>query len=134
MQTAKAIIIGAIMWILGASIYSASYYIQILDNTELQAMILLALAVVPIAWVGASYFFRREPDANSLVTAIWMVGTATVLDAAITVPFVIIPHGGNYLEFFGSLSFWTIAGEYLTVILICAAYQKRALIENTRIH
>ena len=50
-----------------------------------------------------------------------MFSSAIVLDALITVPVFIIPHGGNHLSFFGDPGFWLIGFEYVTVV---AAYWK----------
>ncbi|MEQ8712215.1 MAG: DUF5367 family protein, partial [Cyclobacteriaceae bacterium] len=44
--------------------------------------------------------------------------TLILLDALITVPYLIIPYGGSYREFFSAISFWLIAVECLLIIYL----------------
>ncbi len=117
MKTLKAVLVGALIWMLGVSIYSASYFIPLLENLELQANIVLAAGLIPIAWLGAGIYFKKEPDAHAVTSGLVMVLTAVVLDALFTVPFLIIPYGGTYLSIFTSPAFWLIAFEYFLVIV-----------------
>ncbi len=47
-----------------------------------------------------------------------MLLTGIVLDACITVPFLMIPNGGSYQEFFISITFWLIVVEYLLLVIL----------------
>lgn len=49
MSKIRAIIIGGFIWILGSSFYAASYLFPFLEDLELQANIVLALAIIPNA-------------------------------------------------------------------------------------
>ena len=118
METLKVILIGALIWALGASIYSASYFISILEDLELQANLILAIGLIPIAWFGAGIYFKKVHHAHGIKVGVTMVLTAVALDAIITVPFLIIPYGGSYISFFTAPAFWFIAMEYLMVILL----------------
>lgn len=117
MKTIRAIIVGCLVWILGASFYTASYFIPILDNMELQANLVLAIALIPNAWLGARIFYRKGAEMHGLKLGTLVVITAIILDAIITVPFFILPKGGNYQDFFGAPAFWLIVIEYMLVIL-----------------
>lgn len=118
MNTIKTILFGAAIWLGGVSIYTVSYFIPVLRDVELQANISLAIGLIPIAWFAAKFYFKKESLDHSIKAAITMLLTAIILDVLITVPFLIIPYGGSYQSFFTSFSFWLIATEYLTVILI----------------
>ena len=117
-MTLKAILVGAIIWAFGASIYSASYFIPFLEDLELQANIVLAIGLIPIAWFGASIYFKKGQRSPGIKVGVIMVLTAAALDAIITLPFLIIPYGGTYLDFFTAPAFWLIAMEYLFVIVL----------------
>lgn len=118
MNTLKAILFGAMIWMGGVSIYAISYFMPLIENIELQANISLAIGLIPIAWFAARFYFKKESLDHSIKAAISMLLTAILLDVLITVPFLIIPYGGSYLSFFTGFSFWLIATEYLLVILI----------------
>lgn len=118
MNTIKTVLVGAAIWLGGVSIYTLSYFIPILKDVELQANISLAIGLIPIAWFASRFYFKKESLDHSIKAAISMLLTAILLDALITVPFLIIPYGGSYQSFFTSFSFWLIATEYLMVILV----------------
>ena len=116
MNKVRAIIIGGIIWILGSSFYSVSYFLPFLDDMEFQANLVLAIAIIPNAWLGARVFYRKKIKMHGLKFAVIVLITAITLDAFITVPFLIIPNGGSYQQFFGAPAFWIIAIELLLII------------------
>lgn len=118
MNILKTILVGAAIWLGGVSIYTISYFIPILKDVELQANVSLAIGLIPIAWFAAKFYFKNESLDYSIKASISMLLTAIMLDVLITVPFLIIPFGGSYQSFFTDFSFWLIATEYLSVILI----------------
>lgn len=127
MKQIKAILIGVLVWILGVSIYSASFFIPILEDLELQANLFLAIAVIPISWLGAAIYFKIEQETPRFRIGIIMVLTAVTLDALLTVPFLIIPYGGSYQSFFTAPAFWLIATEILSVVIVYSKLKERRL-------
>lgn len=117
MSKIRAIIVGGFIWILGSSFYAASYLFPFLENQELQANLVLALAIIPNAWLGAHIYYKGA-NIHGLIFGIIAVLTAILLDAIITVPYIIIPQGGSYQDFFSAPAFWLIAFEYLMVIIL----------------
>jgi hypothetical protein len=111
----RNIIIGTIIWIIGVSVYSFSFYISILENAELQANLLLTLAVLPLVWFGAKVYYKQVSNTKGVLVGLIFFLTAAFLDAVITVPYLIIPHGGSYNQFFTDLGFWLIGLEFIAV-------------------
>jgi hypothetical protein len=111
----RAIIIGAIIWIIGVSLYSLSFYIPIIENAELQANLILTLAVIPLVWFGAKAYYKKGNNTNGLLVGLTFFLTAAFLDAVITVPYLIIPNGGSYKQFFTDLGFWLIGLEFIVI-------------------
>lgn len=118
MQTIKVITLGVIIWVVAISVFSVSYYIPLINNLELQANIALAIALIPIVVLISRYYFLKNPNASGIKTAVLMLSTGIVLDACITVPFLIVPNGGSYQEFFISIAFWLIVVEYLVLVIL----------------
>ena len=58
-----------------------------------------------------------NPHVQPLVGLVFFL-TAAILDALITVPFLVIPAGGSYYEFFADPGFWIIALEFLAVAVL----------------
>ena len=118
MKHFRAIGIGIIIWILGVSIYTLSFYIPILKDPELQANILLSIGVLSIVWFGTKLYYKKENTKKGYWLGLTFFLTAAVLDALITVPYLIAPYGGTYYSFFTAIGFWLIGIEFIVVTTI----------------
>ncbi len=118
MKTIRAITTAILIWILGVGIFISSFSVPLMQDLEFQANLTLALAMIPLAWFGAKFYYKKDQSLHGIKLGTIMVSIAILLDALITVPFLMIPQGGSYQEFFGSLSFWIIVLEYFSVVTI----------------
>ncbi len=118
MKTIRATATGILVWILGVSVFTVSYFVPLMEDPDLQANIALAISLLPFAWLGASIYYRKGPETHGAKVGIIMVATAIILNGIITIPFMIIPYGGSYFSFFTATSFWLITFEYLMVVLL----------------
>lgn len=115
MKTKRAIIIGIAIWVIAVLFYSISYYVPILKDADNQANVVLFIVVMPLVWLGCSYFYKKGNRSHGFKVGQTMLLTAVALDALITVPLFVMPNGGNHFSFFTSLGFWIIAFEFLIV-------------------
>lgn len=118
MKTIKAIIIAVFIWVVGVSFFTLSYFLPILEDLELQANLTLAVVLIPTVWLGIHWYYQWSAHMHGFKVGAIMLLTLISMDALFTVPYLIIPYGGSYQEFFGSASFWLIAIECLAVILV----------------
>ena len=117
MSKIRAIIVGGFIWILGSSFYAASYLFPLLEDLELQANLVLALAIIPNACLGVRIYYKAA-NMHGLTVGAIVVLTAILLDVIITVPYLILPQGGTYQSFFGAPAFWLITLEYFLVVAL----------------
>ena len=120
-----AIISSLVVYLIGITSYIVSYFIPLLDDKDLQANLVLMIAIIPAVLIGANLYYRRGYSTKGLLLGTVMFLGAMILDALITVPFFIIPYGGSYLSFFGDPGFWLIAIEYVAVITIVSKLKYR---------
>lgn len=113
MKYTRTIFIGILIWIIGVSLYTLSYYVPLLENAEQQANIWLSIVIVPVVWLGAKLYYRNGINAHGLRTGIIFFMISAILDALITVPFTILPYGGSYNDFFIDFGFWFIGLEFI---------------------
>jgi len=118
MKIKRAIVLGFAIWSIGILLYLISYYIPVLENAETQANIVLFIAVMPLVWMACSIYYKKDNKTHGYVIGQTLLLTAVTLDALLTVPFFVIPNGGNYYSFFTSLGFWAIAFEFLSVAVL----------------
>jgi hypothetical protein len=115
MKIARAIIIGVGIWGLGVGAFISSFFIPLMENSEQQANIVLSVAVMPLVWLGAKLYYKAERRTHGYWVGQTFLLTAAVLDALITIPFLVIPNGGSHYEFFTDFGFWAIAFEFLSI-------------------
>ena len=130
MKIKRAIISAALVWVIGVTAYILSYFVKILDNPELQANIILTLALIPSVILGAKYYYKTGADTHGFKLGVFMFLVTICFDALITVPIFIIPAGGSYLTFFADAWFWFIGLEYILVVGIYAAFRIKFLGER----
>lgn len=118
MKKLRAIGIGIIIWIIGVSVFTISSYINILEDAEQQANMLLSISVIPLVWFGAEHYYKQDFNTHGYWIGQTFFLTATALDALITVPFFVVPNGGSYYQFFTDLGFWLIGLEFLAITVL----------------
>lgn len=118
MKTKRAILIGIAIWMIAILFYSISFYLPILENAENQANIVLFVVVMPLVWLGCSFYYKKDYKTHGYKVGQTMLLTAVALDALITVPIFVIPNGGSHYSFFTSLGFWMIVFEFLAVAVL----------------
>ena len=118
MKTLRVLLTAITVWIAGVGTFIASYYVPLLSDPDLQANIALSLSLIPLGWLGSLYFYSKYNSPGGYFFGLIMVLTAVILDGLVTVPFLVIPNGGTYLDFFGAASFWFIAIEYCLVVVL----------------
>lgn len=118
MHIKRALLAAVLVWILGVGVYISSYFFHFLEDAELQANLMLTLAVIPGALLGAFIYYKSGQKTHGLKLGGFMFATAMILDAIITVPLFILPLGGTHLSFFTDPGFWLIAFLYIGVVAL----------------
>lgn len=116
MNFKRVLLSATIVWILGVCSYIGSFFFELIEDSELQANLVLLIALIPITIFGANFYYKKGNKTNGYKLGVVMFIVAMVLDALITVPLFIIPEGGNHLAFFTDSGFWLIAVEYILVV------------------
>ena len=114
MKTFRAITIGILIWIFGVSAFTLSFFIPVLENLEQQANLVLFVAVIPLVWFGSQQYYKKDNKTHGMWVGITFFGVAAILDALITVPFLVMPQGGSHYIFFTDPGFWLIGGVFIT--------------------
>ncbi len=130
MKIVRALLIGVVIWILGVTAFSLSFYVPLLENLELQANVTLFLVVIPLVWFGSQLYYKKDNKTHGMWVGITFFGVAAILDALITVPLLFIPQGGNYSAFFGDPGFWLIGGVFITTAIVYGHFKG---IRNTQL-
>ena len=125
MEIKRVIIATSIVWVLGVTAYILSHFIKIMDNPELQANVVLTLALIPSAILGTKFYYKNGAHTNGFKLGVFMFLITICLDAIITVPVFIIPAGGDHLSFFSDPGFWFIGLEYILVVGLYSVFRSK---------
>lgn len=128
MRMSNTIVIGTGIWGLGVSAYMASFLIPMMQDTALQANLVLLFSVIPLIFYGTKLYYKNGGILKGIYVGSIFFAVAAVLDALITVPFLVIPNGGNYIDFFFDHAFWGIG---LLFLLIPTLYWYRNVKRNS---
>lgn len=120
-----AVLSAVIIWTLGVTSFVVSYYFPVMSDPDEQANWVLSIALIPVAAFGSFLYYRRGHKTNGFALGTFMFLIAMILDALITVPFLIMPYGGNHITFFTDPGFWLIAVEYLGVVVVYRQVEKK---------
>lgn len=131
MHIVKTLSIGVLIWIIGVSLYSLSFFIPILKDATLQANLILSLGILPVVWFGTKLYYRGKNKAKGYWVGLVFFLIAGSLDALITVPYLIIPDGGNYFDFFTAIGFWLIGIEFILMATLYWYTQVRKTTNTT---
>ena len=128
MKKVRAILIGAIIWALGVSFFSLSFFVNIMEDAQLQANLVLFIIVLPLVWMGSKIYYKKGFNIRGYFLGAAFFLIAAILDALITVPFLVLPNGGTYYDFFTDMGFWLIGVEFVataTLYWFTKVYKKQ---------
>lgn len=117
MKTGRAILSGVLIWILVFTLFGVLDVIPATrDAVWLQGVVACTL-VIPIALLGAAFYYKNGSRSNGLAVGLVMVTTALMLDAIITVPFFEMPYNRRgHEQFFTHPLLWIIVLEDVLVV------------------
>lgn len=116
MKKIRAILVGALIWLLIFSTFGILSYLPNIKDSALQQFLVVAPLAIPFTILGAFIFYKNGYRTNGFILGLIIVTTALTLDVLITVPFTIIPNQGNYYSFFTSKFLWILVAEVVTIV------------------
>lgn len=129
MKLLSAMRSGALVWLLTFSTFGLLSLVPGLkDSLDAQAIV-VCFMMVPFAMVGASVYYRKGGCGNGIAIGSIMAATALVLDGVITVPFVEMPRGGSYQQFFSYQMLWLLVIVNISTVFFywwLKVYRRRA--------
>ncbi len=116
MKTTRAIASGIMIWVLIFITFTVMSFIPVIKNSELQQNLILYVLLIPIVIFGAKFYYKKDKVTNGFIIGIIMSATGLLLDAFITVPFIIMPQNGNYTSFFINPLLWITTIEFILIV------------------
>lgn len=118
MKTFRAILAGTIVWVLIFFTFTTMSFIPVLKDSEVLQFIMLYPMIIPIAILGAKFYYKKGFATNGVIIGLIIVITALSLDAIITVPFLVIPNNGSYMEFYTNPLLLILAIEIIIIVYL----------------
>jgi len=128
MKVARTITSGAMIWLLIFITFTIMSFIPVVKNSEIQQNLILYVVLIPIVIFGAKFYYKSGDKTNGFIIGGIMAVIGLILDALITVPFVIMPHNGSYVSFFINPLLWITTIEFILIVFL---FWKYKVIKNT---
>lgn len=100
MNLSRAFLSGIIVWTAIFLAFTIMSFIPALKNAETVQTYIVYLLLMPILFGALTFYYKKGQSNNGFQVGLIIILTCLLLDALITVPLVIIPHGGDYISFF----------------------------------
>lgn len=115
MKILRAILSGAITWVLIFVLWSVMIFTPVLKDIEILQYLIHYAVLIPIVILGASYYYKSMDKINGFILGLIMLIVGMILDAIITVPFFTKPQGTGYAEFFINPLIWIGFVEFVVI-------------------
>ncbi|MCE7993009.1 MAG: DUF5367 domain-containing protein [Roseivirga sp.] len=117
MNIKRAITAGSLVWLGIFSLFAIFNFIPGIRDSESIQGLLIGVVIIPMAWQGTAYYYKKGAGGHGLSIALIMMAVAMALDAIITVPLIEIPlHDRNHYEFFTYPLLYILVAENILVI------------------
>ncbi len=116
MKIIRIILVATLVWLMVLSTFTLLGFIPGVKDSDTQQAIIVGLFIIPFAYFGAHLFYKKGEKTNGFIIGLVMAIIALILDAFITVPFVIIPGNGSYYTFYTNPLLWVLVIENISVI------------------
>lgn len=125
MKVKRLIITGLVMWVLILTVFIALLMLPITQGSPVLQNTVLFVLVAPIALLGAKLYYQSNDQSSGIQVGIALVAVSLIMDAIVTTPFIIIPQGGSYLEFYTSGILWLVVAENIAIVYLYQRFSIR---------
>ena len=116
MKVVRVIVSGVLIWALIFIAFTLMSFIPLIKESELQQNLILYILLVPIVFLGATFYYKKGSKTNGFFVGVVMTIIGLIIDTFITVPFVIIPQHGTYSSFFINPLLWITSIEFILIV------------------
>ena len=117
MKTGRAILSGALIWLLVLILFGVMDSVPATSQSQLLQGAIVCVLIIPFSLFGANIYYKTGDRSNGLSVGFVMAGTALLLDALVTVPLIEQPyHGIDHVQFFTNPLLFIIVIEVVLVI------------------
>lgn len=118
MNYPRALLAGIIAWLCVVITFYVLEHIPFFKESMTAQAFIAAFTIIFYAWFAAWFYYKKAAKKSGFLAGIVITGTALILDVLVTVPFIEIPKGSSYQDFFSNSLLWILAViNVLTVFL-----------------
>lgn len=118
MKLGRTLAAGTMVWVLIFITFTIMSFIPIVKDSELQQNLILYVLLIPVVILGTKFYYKKGAATHGLLLGVVMSVIGLIFDALISVPYVIIPHGGSYESFFINPLLLITSIEYILIVFL----------------
>ena len=96
----RAFLAGIIVWMLIFFSFTIMGFLPELSNSPDLQNGLILLLIIPFVILANWFYYKKGNSLHGAYLGLIIIFCCLVLDAVITLPFIIIPEGGSYYDFY----------------------------------
>ena len=116
MKTIQIMAVGTFVWFLVFCSFILLGLIAGIKDSQTQQGLVVGTFIILFSYLGAHLYYKKGDTTNGLIVGIIMTTTALVLDAIITVPYIMGTTGDGYYSFYSNPLLWILASLNIAVI------------------
>ena len=126
MNYLRAILAGTMSWFCVVMTFYILEHISIIrESLNLQSLIAI-FAIIFYGLLAAAFYYKKAEKKSGFQAGIVITATALILDVLITVPFIEIPKGGSYYDFFSNPILWILVAVNIMTVFVYQKYLNSA--------
>ena len=107
---------GTFVWFLVFCSFTILGLIAGIKDSQTQQGLIVGTFIILFSYLGAHLYYKNGATTNGLKVGIIMTTTALVLDAIITVPYIMGATSNGYYSFYSNPLLWILASLNIAVI------------------
>lgn len=118
MKIQRVIFTGLFNWVTALSVFIALMFLPFTKNSLMLQNLFFVIAIAIFAYLSAVLYYKNGHSGNGLLVGLMHLIIPLLMDSLITIPFILIPYGSSYLEFFTNPILLPITAEVLVITYV----------------
>ncbi|OJJ21491.1 hypothetical protein BKI52_13175 [marine bacterium AO1-C] len=115
MKIQRVIFTGLFNWVATFSIFITLMFLPFTKDSLMLQNLFFVIAIAIFAYVTAALYYKNGHTGNGLAVGLAHLVIPLLMDSIITIPFILIPYGSSYQEFFTNPILLPITAEVLVI-------------------
>lgn len=126
MKLFRTSIAGGIVWLL---VFTTFMILDLAGLKVTQQNLIVAILTIAFSYIAAIWYYKKGNTTHGIIVGLMMTPIILILDAIITVPFIMMPLNIGYEDFYSDYILWVLVVENIAVIYLYWRFKITSLLK-----